>query len=63
MLLEAEGSVELIHIADTLPGLKHNTGVSNWINADKKGNLYKRYWIEYCIDWYLIIYLCIYVDG
>jgi len=41
MLLEAEGSVELIHIADTLPGLKHNTGVSNWINADKKGNLYK----------------------
>ena len=43
MLLEAEGSVELIHIADTLPGLKHNTGVSNWINADKKGNLYKRY--------------------
>lgn len=43
MLREAEGSVELINIADTLPGLKHRTGVTNWVLADKKGNLYKNW--------------------
>ena len=42
MLKETAGTMELVHIADSLPGLKHAKGLSNWVLADKKGTLFKR---------------------
>jgi len=41
MLKETAGTMELVHVADSLPGLKHAKGVSSWVLADRKGNIFK----------------------
>lgn len=42
LLVEAQGSLELVDVADKLPGLKYTKGLSHWVMMDRNLTVYEK---------------------